>query len=424
MRWVTVASIICSVALFGCERPAELEAERSGALSGTEVMPGTWRAVVELPGGELPFFIELVEGEDGWRAWFLNGQERVTVTDPRVDGGHIRLEMSAFNTWIDARMQDGRMVGDLTLVKRYGEQQVMPFSAALGPARRFSQTPSPAAADVSGRWSVEFVTDEGERSPAVAEFRQFGHEVTGTFLTPLGDYRYLAGEVQDGRLRLSTFDGSHAFLFHAALAEDGSLSGDFWSGTRWHERWTAVRDPDARLPDADSLTSLKPGYDRFGFSFPDLEGETVSLSDPRFQGKVVLVTLAGSWCPNCHDEAQAMAPLYREYRDQGLEIVALMYEHLEDRDAAVEQVRRFRRKFGIEYVTLLAGISDKTQAAETLPMLDAVLAFPTTIFIDREGEVRRIHTGFSGPGTGEHHEALMADIRAEVERLLAEPAEG
>ncbi|MEO1204430.1 MAG: TlpA disulfide reductase family protein, partial [Pseudomonadota bacterium] len=206
----------------------------------------------------------------------------------------------------------------------------------------------------------------------------------------------------------------------------GTLVGDFWSGLKSHESWTAHRDDDASLPDADSLTFLKEGYERFEFSFPDTTGTAVSLDDPRFHGKAVVITLAGSWCPNCHDEAAFMATLYDKYRDDGLEVIALMFEHSGEFDGAAEQVRRFRDKFDIDYTTLIAGSSDKTLAAEALPQLNHVLAFPTTIFIGRDGSVRRIHTGFSGPGTGEHYTRLTRDFTRYVEGLLAEntPAAG
>ncbi|MEO0975459.1 MAG: TlpA disulfide reductase family protein, partial [Pseudomonadota bacterium] len=151
-------------------------------------------------------------------------------------------------------------------------------------------------------------------------------------------------------------------------------------------------------------------------------GMPVALSDPRFAGKVVLVALAGSWCPNCHDEAAYLAQYYREHRDLGIEVVCLMYEHFEDFDKSAAQVQLFREKFDIEYTTLIAGSSDKVEAAKTLPMLNHVLAFPTTIFVDRQGNVRRIHTGFSGPGTGAYFEAWEREFRAFMETLVNEPA--
>ncbi len=379
---------------------------------------GIWRAWLELPGGRARFGLELGRQGEGYRATLINGQERIAVPEVTFAEGQLSMAFPAFNNRIDATWAGGRLTGTLTLVKRYGRKQLVPFAAEPGAAE--TAPASPAEVDLSGRWDVSFTEPDGTRYPAVGEFAQRGNRLYGTFLTETGDYRYLEGTVRGREMTLSTFDGAHAFLFKG-LASEGQLSGRFWSGTEWEETWTAVRNPKAKLADARKLTFLKPGYDRFTFSFPNPDGELVSLDDERFDGKVVVVTLAGSWCPNCHDEAAFMAPLYKRLRDSGLEVVALMYEHLGEFDAAAAQVRRFRAKFGIEYPTLIAGISDKTEAAKTLPALNHVLAYPTTIFIDRGGRVREIHTGFSGPGTGEHYEQLTREMTSFIEDLLAEP---
>ncbi len=246
----------------------------------------------------------------------------------------------------------------------------------------------------------------------------------GTFLNPNGDYRYLAGHVRGSYFDLSTFDGAHAFIFAGEISEAGTIeNANFWSGNTWHQYWSAELDDTVELPDSFSRTFLNPGYEKFEFEFPDPDGRLVSLNDDKFSGKVVLVTIAGTWCPNCNDEARMMAPWYKELRDQGFEVIALMFEHFDDHDVAAEQVRRFRDKFDIEYETLIAGISDKVEASKMLPALSGILAFPTSVFIDRGGRVRRIHTGFTGPGTGEHYQALQQDFRQLIDELLAEPAD-
>lgn len=380
---------------------------------------GPWHASITLPGGEARFGMEIARDGDAVSATIINGSERIQVPNVDFDGERIAFRFPAFNNRIDAVLTAGGLDGSLTLVKRYGETQVMPFRAApgAGPTMGASTT-----RDLSGRWAVTFTEDDGSTYPAVGEFQQRGSRLFGTFLTETGDYRYLGGIVDGDTMRLQTFDGAHAFLFTATLDEDGALAGKFWSGTKSIEDWVGSRDATATLSDAAQLTFLKPGFDRFTFAFPDLDGSTVTLDDPRFEGKVVLVTLAGSWCPNCHDEAAFMTELYARYRERGVEVVALMYEHLDDAALAKAQVQAFRDKFGIDYTTLLAGISDKTKAAETLPALDKVLAFPTTIFIARDGSVREIHTGFSGPGTGEYHERLKKRIYGLVDTLVAETA--
>jgi thiol-disulfide isomerase/thioredoxin len=255
---------------------------------------------------------------------------------------------------------------------------------------------------------------------AVGEFSQSHDVVTGTFLTDTGDHRYLAGQVKGDELYLSTFDGAHVFLYKAKVAADGALAGDFWSGLAYHAKWSGKRDDHAALPDAYALTALRGSGKQFEFSFPDLAGNTVTSKDPKFKGKVLIVTLAGSWCPNCHDEAMFLSPLYKDYRDKGLEVVSLQFEHFGDFPHAAEATQRFRQHYDIQYTTLIAGISDKDDAAKKLPSLDRVYAFPTTIFIDRKGNVRKIHTGYSGPATGEHYTQFVAEVKATLDQLLAE----
>ena len=182
----------------------------------------------------------------------------------------------------------------------------------------------------------------------------------------------------------------------------------------------ARRDPNAALPDAGTLTHLRNPGARFDFTFPDLDGKPVSLSDPQFDDQVVIVMLGGSWCPNCHDETTFMAPFVKERADRGLQAVMLMFEHFGDMPQAVQAVKRFREEFAIEYPLLIAGTSDKDDAGTRMPQLDRVYAFPTTLVIDRKGRVRKIHTGFNGPATGEKYEQFKREFTATIDQLLAE----
>lgn len=455
-----VTAMSCSGSAPAARQPAS--APVSGPAQGERAVArwlpaGPWRGVVRMQGKELPFQMEVTypaagdgagrgegpntdnpgstggAGDAGDAAGaphvvFINGQERVAVDRVAREGERISLIMSAFNTRIDGRLVGAeaegpaRLEGTLTRITRGGKAQEMPVTITAGEQHRFFRADELAASapvDVSGRWRVSFIEPDGKTWPAVGEFRQTGSELTGTFLTPTADFRYLAGSVRGDRLYLSAWDGSHVFLFEATVGADGTLAGDFWSSTAWHQPWTAQRDASAALPDMDAPTYLKPGHERFDFSFPDLDGTLVSLSDPRFQGKVVVVQIAGSWCPNCADETRFLAPWYRDNRDRGVEIVSLMFEHLEDPDEASAQVRRWRDALDVDFPVLIAGISDKQDASSRLPQLNAVLAFPTTIFIGRDGTVARIHTGFNGPATGAHHEEEIRAFEATVAALLA-----
>jgi peroxiredoxin len=384
---------------------------------------GYWQASIMLPGGEIETGIEISRFGESYQASLINGQERVRIDEVSFADGELLLRFPAFNNEIRARLVDDSLNGELTIVRRFGETEVMPFAATPGnkPDQHGSEAPKH---DLSGRWNVRFHEPDGTDTASIGEFAQRGSRLFGTFLNPNGDYRYLAGHVRGDSFDLSTFDGAHAFIFAGTINETGTIeNASFWSSTSWHQHWSAVPDDDVELPDSYQRTFLNPGYDTFEFEFPNPDGVKVSLADDKYDGKVVVVTIAGTWCPNCNDEARMMAPIHKEFRNQGLEVVALMFEHFEEHDVAAEQVRRFRQKFDIEYDTLIAGISDKVEASKTLPALSAVLAFPTTVFIDRGGRVRKIHTGFSGPGTGEHYQALQQDFRQLITTLLAEPVD-
>ena len=415
MRAMFVAVSGACLSLTGCQQPVE------PVQTAPSLAAGYWQARITLPGGDIETGIEISQDGDTYAASLVNGRERVPIDDVQFADGGLKLRFPAFNNEIHATLVDGGLTGELTLVKQFGNTEVLPFQATQGSSAN-TEGKTRANHDMSGRWAVSFHEPDGTDTMSIGEFAQRGARLFGTFLNPNGDHRFLAGHVRGDSFHLSTFDGAHAFIFSGDVNDDGAIvEADFWSGSNWHQKWSANRDDTVELPDAFSRTWLKPGYERFEFSFPDPDGTMVSLDDEKYRDKVVMVTLAGTWCPNCNDEARFLAPFYRQYRDDGLEVVALMFEHFEDHAIAAEQVRLFRDKNEIEYDTLIAGISDKAEASDALPSLSSVLAFPTTIFIDRDARVRHIHTGFSGPGTGVHYEQLQDQFTELVSTLLAEP---
>ncbi len=315
-------------------------------------------------------------------------------------------------------MSGDELSGDVALVHADGKVLKLPFNAKLGTTWRFYREALPNNADFSGRWDVEFTDGTGRRTPAVAMFEQSFEKVTGTVQMPADDQRFLAGEAHDEELRLSRFDGGAVVLYEAKLNASGQLVGETWSDRGSAQRFVATRNADATIDAAALASHLRNPAAPFTFAFKDLDGRTVSSSDSRFKDKVLLVTLAGSWCPNSHDEARLLVQLDRQYRSQGLEIVSLMFEQHAEFKRAAAAVQRFRTAYGIDYPTLIAGASDKTKAAAVLPQLDAVLAYPTAIFIDRTGRVRKIHTGFAGPATGVQHELLAHEFETQIDELL------
>jgi len=394
-------------------------------------LSGSWRAVLASPGGELPFVLRFSREAGELTATIVNGVEELPLSRVELKGRQVVLHFDVYDSEITAEFDDHeQLVGRWRKTAAGGGDSTLAFSATrdedatarfLPPSTEGLETGNAAIAEVTGHWRAEF-SDEDGSEPARVELRQTGSAIEGTVLTPTGDYRFLVGSYQDGLLRLSTFDGAHAFLFHARSQQDGSLVGDFWSRDSYHASWTAqpIAEGEEVLPDAWSLAGLTNDEGRFRFAFPDQGGAIVDQDDERFTAKVVLVNIFGTWCPNCNDEAPLLAEWQRRYGERGLQIVGLAYEFTGRPERDREMLRRFASRHEIDYPLLLAGTNDKEGAAATLPDLDRVVAYPTSIFIGRDGKARRIHSGFSGPGTGLHHRRLVAELEGLIEALLDE----
>lgn len=270
--------------------------------------------------------------------------------------------------------------------------------------------------NLNGRWRAKFA-DGGDFSDAIGVFLINDSLATGTFLTETGDYRFLQGTSRNDSLWLSCFDGSHAFLFSSFLDGD-TLRGVFYSGAHYKDTFWAVKDDVFELRNPNSLTQFIGDSLKMNFSFPDLEGNTFNYPNEQLKNKIVLVQILGSWCPNCKDESEYFVSLKKEYKD--LEIIGLCFETQKSFEGKVAQVKKMKEHLGINYPLLIAGNANKQESAEKLPFLNHVVSYPTTIVIDKKGKVRKIHTGFYGPGTGKYYEDFKKEFEGFLVGLLSE----
>lgn len=407
IRWILFS--ILTLILFSCSK------EQNTAFD----LQGLYRASVEITTDEVPFFLNLKKSGEKWAAEILNGEEVLNYDEVYVEGDSIRIVMGIFDAEIKAKMmENGSLQG--VFVKNFSSGYSIPFLAEKGGLPRFQTTKAPEF-DFSGKWKTDFDDGNGKTYEAIALFEQEGKKITGTFLTKLGDYRFLEGNVEGNTFFLSAFDGSHVYYFEGSAYEDGSIKGKFRSGPKYQETFVAERNEHFELPDAYSMNYLKEGFDKFSFTFPDVDGKMVSLEDEAFKDKVVLIQLFGTWCPNCMDETKFLAEWYKKNKSRGVEIIALAFESKADFDYASQRVRKTKERMGAEYTFLIAGESNKEKASEALPALNQVIAFPTLIYLDKKGQVKKIHTGFSGPGTGGYYHRWVEEHENLVKELLLEP---
>ena len=379
---------------------------------------GSWRGLFELrPGVEVPFNFDIRADKNGQlKAFFRNGDESFEGGPVRQTADSLFISLDQFDNALAFQIGEGPLTGVFYKQDRTGTP--LPVRIEPGSTTRFADKGEAPAGNLSGTYDVTFTSADGKVEKVVGVFQQRGSKLAGTFLRVTGDSRYLEGIVEGNDFYLSSFYGSGPAYYKGHFTADGQITGEN-IGARGSVAFQGVKNDSAALPDAYKLTYLKPGYTSFDFSLPDIDGNSISLKDKKFQNKVVIVTIGGTWCPNCVDETSFLAPWYAENRNRGVEVVSIQYERKTDTAFVRKVLTRMRDRYAIQYTQVFGGIADKQVVASSLPALNTFLAFPTTIFIDKQGRVARIHTGYSGPATGIYYQKFLQEFNGEIDALLA-----
>jgi peroxiredoxin len=376
---------------------------------------GQWRIAFAHPGGELPFNLVVAQGKAGPTATLVNGSERLKVEQVAVDGDAITLTFPSYNSRITLTAAGDVISGEARLIRSAGAI-TLSASGARG-VWRFSPRPAKPVADVTGRWVVSYGDNKVR---GLALLKQQGNSVTGTVQLPTGDTRFLAGELDGNQLKLSTFDGSYTNLWKATLTGN-SLTGAQWSATAKPagNGWTATREKGAAMA---GVAVEAPGGQKLSFRLPTPDGRQISLDDPRYKGKVVVISIGGAWCPNCHDEALFLAPYATRRQAEGLEVIGMQFEYGTDVPRAMRQITSFAARYKIKYPMVLAGQPVPEDTVKVLGSVGPVKVYPTTIFIGRDGRVKEVHVGWSGPATGALNVAAKREFDETVTKLLKQKA--
>ena len=389
---------------------------------------GLWNAVIVSNGTEIPFRFEIATSGSDAQGFFFEGDRKVGSSSGRFVDGALTLDYDHLNTTLELAVKGDELTGTYRN-KRAGSRPQDVRMRRFTPVVLGQEDPP----QLAGTWEMRRLAEEATASRDTRTWqvflRQSGAEFSGSILRVDGDTGTLVGHWKDGKLVLSHFAGERPNLFEATLKPDGTLAVTL-NGTA---HYLVARSSEARAkgipepPDPSRYTSVKDPTTPFQFAFPDVDGKLVSNTDDRFRGKVVLIAIGGSWCPNCHDEAPFLSELYKDYHARGLEIVGVMFENDPDPKVARPRVQSFIKRYGIQYPMLIAGTTTASPTsktiAEALPQIVNFGAYPTSIYLGRDGRVRSVHAGFASPATGEEHVRLKKELRELTERLLAEPAQ-
>lgn len=381
---------------------------------------GAWTGHLSLASNaELPFQIKVEGSGRNYTVSVINGEEMITLEKGKNINDSIHFSFPSFNSKLVVKNKGKKKLKGYWLNLNKGANYKIPFTAKYGYTTRFNVGKIPQTFPyLDGKWETTFEPGTKNSYKGVGLFHQSENKVEGTFRTETGDFRFLEGNVTLDSLFLSCFDGSHAFLIKSRIVQD-SMYGDFYSGTHWKGKWIAKCNEAFELGHPDSLTYLI-NEDPFSFSLKDLSGKDFTFPNDTYTNKVTIIQIMGTWCPNCMDETMYFKELYDQYNSQGLEIIAVGYEVGNSFEEHVEKINRLRNKYKLPFQFLVGGAANKGLASEHFKMLNKIISFPTAIFIGKDGTVRKVHTGFNGPGTGEYYTEYVKETEAFIQSLLQE----
>lgn len=392
--------LLATTVILSCEQRTE---------KSTSEMSKTWALAMHLHDSvTLPFQLT-IEAET--KVFTIqNGEELIQLDASYQSHDSLVLDFPVYQSRLCLKLKDGQIKGYFE--KTDTEGYLIPINTVV---QIFDEHESPCCT-LASRYEVSFFQDD-RVIPAIGEFSVEANQLKGTFYTNAGDYRYLHGTFSGNKIFFTGFDGGYVQVFSAKVKND-TLLGHYWSGLTLYRRWQGIVNGEVRLDDADKLTELNPAYDSIAFTYPAISGGDITYNPARFAEQVVLLQITGSWCPNCKDQALYLDQLQKKHREN-IALIGLAFERMGSLEKSIAAAKKAKQDLGVTYPVAIAQYSSRQKATEQFPFLDGIRAYPTLIIIDKKGEVRKIYTGFSGPGTADYKQVVQ-ELSAFIQALIDE----
>lgn len=381
---------------------------------------GNWQGKLQVSTeNNLPFRITILKKKKKYEMQIHNASETIRLQNWTTKNDSIEVYFPDFDSFLRFKLNSSKKANGFWYNLNKGKNYKIPFESFYDCKKEKNKSTNDLI--LPGKWKATFEPNSTNSYFAVGLFKSFENRLAGTFLTETGDFRYLEGNEfieKDSSFYLSCFDGSHAFLFTGNI-RNNKIEGKFFSGIHYQGKWVAERNEQFELRDPDSLTYVIK-TNPLQFTVKELNGSEFVFPNAEYQNKIVVIQLMGTWCPNCMDETNYLSEVYEKYHEKGLEIISIGYETPNEFAEQVAKIERLKSRKNLPFHFLVGGKANKAIASQQFPVLNEIMSFPTTIILNRKGEIVRIHTGFNGPGTGKYYEEFVEDMNAYLEKILSE----
>lgn len=372
-------------------------------------LTGIWKLELQIQEKAIPFKLEFKEEN---QVVLHNGVEAIELKykeDTKTK--QITIDVLNFDASLVLRKQDNILKGFWVKYNRTPEYKVSIFGMKLITPKKVDYT---EIDKLPTKWKI---TLEGEQpEEAILLFSKKETKTYASILTQTGDYRYLTPKLKDKKLILTGFDGSFAFYIEGNLT-NSSYSGDLFSGMSWKQAFKATPNESFELPNPEAITSFTGDIKKLKFEALDSNKKSVL----KFQkDHITILQIFGSWCPNCIDETRFIQKWRKLNPNKNVDFNLISFERSPDKFHALRQIQKAIVQYEIDYPVYIGGYTKDDKIQTVLPGLENFISFPTTIFIDKKGKVRKVHAGFSGPATGKYYDRFVEEFNLFVDKLLAE----
>lgn len=414
MRTLFLALVSVGLFFTSCTNEKPNAEKHTHAVSHTPEkadLTGKWLAKLKISNTEeIPFVFEINKD----KICLINGEERVEGGHITQKNAHSIIELPSFNSYLDIEKTKEGLKGKWFVRNKEGYS--VDFDATPYSGYRVFKKATPKV-NFDGLWDIHL--DDKSNTHVVGKFSQNKDHVAGTFLTNTGDYRFLEGQADADSMVISSFVGSHSFMIKAKVEGD-SIFGEFFSSKHYRVNFKGVKTNEIKMGDPYTLTYQTEEFDSLIVNLKDIDGNDTPFNFSQYPNEVVLIQIMGSWCANCYDEALFFKELHKKYQKQGLRIIGLSYESARSKHQAMKSLNKFVKHNALPYEVRYAGPAGKGTTSEQWSMLNKISSYPTSILLNKKGQIAQIHTGFNGPSTGELYTEYVKEMTATVEKLLAE----
>ena len=383
--------------------------------SQTKDITGLWIIDLNLQDKTLPVRIQ-IESSSGniLKGKLFNSDEVISLTGQIDEEKQFTLEIGASYGVLEGKFLDDSLNGHWVRTNKENYKVSFLGRRHNQPNEHIKSEQEQNLINMSGNWELKL----GEEGVGLGRFKQSGSRVQGSILTPTGDYRFLDGVLQNNSLTLYGFDGTFSFIVELVISGN-KLNGTMFAGKSYSEKIEGTKNDSFELPDASTLSRIDIKGPLKLKATNDLDGNIVNISANDQKEKIKIIQIFGSWCPNCIDETKFFLNWKKANLAMANQIsfVALAFEKFEKEADAVKALRKIKVKLGLDYPVILADYKNTNTVKKWIP-LDEVKAFPTTIFLNKENMVVKVHTGFSGQATGIFFDQFKEEFQKTVKELL------